>query len=481
MRHRTGRSCLVAALVAALVAVPAASRPGAAQEPRAARIDSLESRVARLEETVEALREELRALREEGAREAAPRPGEEAAPGEAPPAGEEPPAAGEPPAGEEPPTEELEALREAARRTAREGAPPGAPDTAAVAASRTRDLQLLNPEISVTGDVVGQFTAPGGEENRFSAVPREFEFSFQSALDPYTRTKIFFTREEEFEIAGLEDALAGDEGDGAPEDEGEGGFEIEEAYMYWVGLPGGFGAKVGKFRQEIGLYNRWHNHALLEVERPLAPVTFLGEEGLIQTGASITFPSFQLGPATQTVWFEAARADNDLFDGGTEIAWLSRLQSFFDLGASGFFQVGVNGLVGENDEVGLDSRLFSVDLFYRWTPAGRSLYRDLGLKAEWYFAEQDFPGDDRSGNGGYVQANYRFDRRWVAGLRADYVDSFGDAPKVFQLVPAVTWWQSEWVRLRLQYNLLKPEEREASHTFLLQTVWSVGPHKHETY
>jgi len=37
------------------------------------------------------------------------------------------------------------------------------------------------------------------------------------------------------------------------------------------------------------------------------------------------------------------------------------------------------------------------------------------------------------------------------------------------------------VFLRLQYNYLKPDDGKANHTLLLQTVWAVGPHKHETY
>ena len=144
------------------------------------------------------------------------------------------------------PIDELAALRAAARAAAGTGTTRA--DTTVSQVSRTGNLRVLNPEISVTGDVVGSYIAPGGASNSASWTPREFEFSFQSALDPYTRTKIFVTREEDFEIAGF------------PEEEGaeeEGGsFEIEEGYMYWVGLPGGFGAKIGKFRQEIGLYNR---------------------------------------------------------------------------------------------------------------------------------------------------------------------------------------------------------------------------------
>lgn len=368
--------------------------------------------------------------------------------------------------------DELAALR-AAARAATDEAPP---DTSEARAGRTRNLNILNPEISVTGDFVGSYAAPAGEDNNATATPREFEFSFQAALDPYTRTKIFVSHEQDFEIAGFpEEAEEGEE-------DGHGEVEIEEGYMYWVGLPASLGLKLGRFRQEIGLYNRWHTHALLEVERPLVAQIFLGEDGLIQTGGSITLPTVGFGPAIQTLTLELTRANNEaLFDGGNEIGYLANLQSFLDLGASSYLQFGVTGVYGENDGDALISRLLGVDVSYRWRPPGRGLYRDLSLKAEWYFAGKDIGPTRLRGDGGYAQVNYRLNRRWILGARADYLDPFEGAPQILQLVPSITWWQSEWVRIRLQYNLLKPDGGDGNHTILLQTVWAVGPHRHETY
>jgi hypothetical protein len=369
--------------------------------------------------------------------------------------------------------DELAALRAAAEAAAAQGEE-ARPDADAPQTSRTRNLQVLNPEISVSGDFVGNFTAPQGESNNVSATPREFEFSFQSALDPYTRTKIFITHEQDFEIAGFPE----EEG----EDEEHGGFEIEEGYMYWVGLPGNLGLKLGKFRQEIGLYNRWHTHALFEVERPLAAITFLGEDGLIQTGAAVTLPSLTLGPATQTATVEVTLGDNEaLFENSNEMTYLGRLQSFWDLGASSYLQFGATGVYGQNDDEFLTSRLLAVDFSYRWTPPGRALYQDFQLKGEWYFVEKDFELTELTGNGAYLQANYRASRRWILGVRGDYLNGFGNEPRIFQLAPSISWWQSEWVRLRLQYNMLRPQGGGGNHTVLFQAVWAVGPHKHETY
>ena len=50
------------------------------------------------------------------------------------------------------------------------------------------------------------------------------------------------------------------------------------------------------------------------------------------------------------------------------------------------------------------------------------------------------------------------------------------------LVPYLTWWQSEFVRIRAELQRLEEDLHEgADHRFLLQVTWAAGPHKHETY
>jgi hypothetical protein len=365
--------------------------------------------------------------------------------------------------------DELAALRAAAQQVTGENV-----DTARVGETRTRSLSVMNPEISATGDVVGGYLAPTGGDAGFRATPREFELSFQSALDPYTRTKIFATYEEDPPVAGLEVSdTAAAHGSS---------FEIEEGYLYWVGLPGALGLKVGKFRQEIGLYNRWHTHALQEIDRPLAAATFLGPDGLIQTGLSLTSPALSIGPSTQSLFLEATQGTNEaLFQDGNDLSFLGRLQSFWDVGPGTWVQFGATGVTGKNGDVGLDTRLLGLDFAFHWAPPNRAIYRSFELKSEWYFARQDLEGVRSTGNGGYGQANFRVNRSWVLGTRVDYVEGYDGATPILQVVPSVSWWQSEWVRLRLQYNLVKPRGIDASHTVMVQVVWAMGPHKHETY
>ncbi|MGD2151974.1 MAG: hypothetical protein PVG79_01825 [Gemmatimonadales bacterium] len=433
MHKKRLRICLLISLSLAGIAPPTLS----AQE---ARVDSLEARIRELEAQLDSLMAVLSR-------------------------GELPDTAAEAAAGE------LEALRAALQEAAAEQPPP---DTAGEQRSRVRNLNVLNPEVSVTGDVVGAYTVPAEGRNRFTVVPQEFEFNFQAALDPYSYTKIMVSYGQAVEIAGYP----------FPED-GEGDFSVEEGYFYYIGLP--IGLKLGKFRQEIGLYNRWHSHALFEVDRPLPTVAFLGGDGLIQTGLSLTLPVVTTGSGTHTTTLEITRSANEaLFESAKEIAFLGNFRSFWDLGPSTYVQFGATGVYGENNDTDapdgpFDASLLAFDFAFRWRPPRQAMYKDFALKAEYYFARREFPGSKLTGDGGYVQANYRLNRRWIAGFRADYLDDYGVGGEFYQLVPSLTWWQTEWVFFRLQYTYLKPEDGDGSHTVLLQTIWSVGPHRHEEY
>jgi hypothetical protein len=113
-------------------------------------------------------------------------------------------------------TDELAALRAAARVAAGDTARRTAVDSVGRQGRASgSNLNRLNPEISVTGDVRFQMDPDAADQDNVEV--REFEFSFQSALDPYAATKIFVAASEE-------------------------GVEVEEGYAYWSGIPGGLPA-----------------------------------------------------------------------------------------------------------------------------------------------------------------------------------------------------------------------------------------------
>ncbi len=360
-------------------------------------------------------------------------------------------------------SDDLAALRAAASEAAGGAAPastPGPADTTAPPRTefigRQRNASALNPEISATGDI--RLVARDGRQ-RDNGVAREFEVGLQSALDPYSSTKIFLTFENE-------------------------AVGVEEGYIYWTGLPGRLRVDVGKFREQLGDLNRWHLHALPETEYPLVYQRFLAPEGLTGIGLSLyTALPVSLAGGTHEVWLQGTTAESDpLYAGGRQPTLLFRLQNFWQLSRTTYAQVGVTGTGGNNDDVGLRSRLAGLDFRLTYRPPETGTRREITLRAEGYRLHARELGTTTNRYGTFVDLNAKLTRRWVLGGRYDWVEApRGPDDTEWRLTPSVTWWQSEFVYLRLEGEH-RHTDLDGSHDMLsLQAVWAMGPHKHETY
>jgi hypothetical protein len=357
---------------------------------------------------------------------------------------------------------DLAAIRAAAAAAAGEAAPTptAARDTTAPPRTefigRQRNASALNPEISATGDV--RLVARDGRQHD-NGVAREFEVALQSALDPYSNTKIFLTFEDE-EIG------------------------VEEGYIYWTGLPGRIRVDVGKFRQQLGDLNRWHLHALPETEYPLVYQRFLSPEGLSGIGLSLyTALPVSLAGGTHEIWVQGTTAESDpLFAGGRQPTLLLRLQNFWQLSRSTYAQLGLTGVGGNNDDQDLRSRLAGLDFRLTYRPPQAGTRRDVTLRAEGYRLHATEIGTTTNRYGAFVDLNARTSRRWVLGARYDWVEApRGPSDTEWRITPSITWWESEFVYLRLEGEH-RDSDLEGAHNMLsLQAVWAMGPHKHETY
>jgi hypothetical protein len=357
---------------------------------------------------------------------------------------------------------DLAALRAAAAAAAGQPAPSdttaepdSVPDGAPPQAAGPRSANLLNPEISATGDV--RLVAEEGA--RGEAVAREFEFAFQSALDPYSNTKIFLAASDE-------------------------GVEIEEGYIYYTGLPGRLRLDLGKFRQQVGDLNRWHSHALPESEYPLVYQRYFSDEGLAGVGLSVyTSLPFSLGGATHEVWLQGTSVESDpLFGGGRDLLFLGRLQNFWQLSRSTYAQVGITGLGGDNGGEDFKSRMAGLDFRVTYRPPEAGTRRDITFRAEGYRLHTDDLGITANRFGGFLDLSARLTRRWILGARYDHVEApTGPDDTEWRLTPNITWWQSEFVYLRLEGERRHTELGGSRNMLSLQAVWAMGPHKHETY
>jgi len=354
-----------------------------------------------------------------------------------------------------------------------------APPEGQIGVGRQRALQALNPEISVTGDIFARVDPDQPDAQNF--LPREFELSLVSALDPYARAKVFMSIHE----PGGEIVPFGEEGEEHAHDGAELG--VEEGYLEWVNLPGGIGLTLGRFYQRLGALNRWHSHALYFQSRSLPHLAFVGEEPLAQTGVSLYWllPVESFG--TWQAWFEVTQASNEkLFGESDRPTYLGHLNAFWEISPSLDLDLGASAVAGRYQipDVSYDQRLFNLEGALTWRPPGRSGYREAVFRAGVMVRDPtNVPpgGPPGRSTGVWSMTEVRLSPRWLVGARYDWVENPEDQDDSAWLVsPTVTWWQSEYVRLRAEYDLLGRIEGNEGQ-FLVQVTFAMGPHKHEKY
>ncbi len=345
--------------------------------------------------------------------------------------------------------------------------------------SGQRSLQAINPEISVTGDAFLQEVVNKNgfsERQRSGTYFRVLGIHFQSNLDPFSLAKVAL------EVT--------------PE-----GIELGEAYATWTDVVKNFSLTAGKFRQQFGVINRWHAHSLDQFDFPLALTTILGEEGLNQIGFSIDWLMPPLLATTNTLTIQITNGQNaHLFNNkafGFPVV-LGHLKNFYDINPNTYIELGITAMAGYNNFRGYNengilikepdrlTKLGGIDLTYFWEPVNRAHYHSFVWRSELYYADKEEPLHQHiKAMGGYSYIEYKLNERWQAGFRYDVTQPFifeNRHQTIYQLVPYLTWWQSHWVRFRLQYNYKNGNTFTAADRLLrLQLTWAMGPHKHERY
>jgi len=379
---------------------------------------------------------------------------------------------------------ELRRLRAAAEAAAATGPPPesAAPQEFV---GRERSLQALNPEISLNADVFAHLdTDDAGADNFFA---REFEVSLVSNLDPFSRAKIFIGRHAEGGAIVPFDGHAHEEDTTEVDEHGHGGgFAVEEGYVEWVGLPTGLGLKLGRFYQQFGQVNRWHPHAFSFQSRPLPHLAFFGEEGLGQTGVSLRWLAPFGGDAgAYEATLEVTRSENEvLFGESARPSLLGHLNGFWQLSRSTDLDLGLSWVRGRHEtaEHKADRSVWGAEASLTWRPPERARYRGFNLRGGVLVLDGLDTEAARRALGFWSWAEARLSVSWLAGARWEWTENPEEPEESAWLVsPTLTWWQSEFVRVRAEYDLLGRSEDARQGRFLLQVTFAMGPHKHETY
>ena len=344
-----------------------------------------------------------------------------------------------------------------------------------------RSLQAMNPEISFSGDVVAQYlVSPEGKEyhgdDRSGFFFREFGVHFQSNLDPFSMTKIAFALSPE-------------------------GVALEEAYMTWAPLFEGFSLSAGHFRQQLGVVNRWHPDGLDQANHPLMITVPFGEEGLAQTGLSAHIRLPPLWSHSLELVLEVTNSSNEEVLSGEFFSipsTLVHLNNYWDLAPSTYLELGLTGLYGANSGRGVPdgagglkdegfrmTAMGGADLTLNWEPINQGKYRGVTWRTEFLYVRKELIGNELiDWFGGYSYIETKAGASWILGVRGDLVQPFevkNGGELEWQAVPYVTWWQSEFVRLRLEYRYHQPHLGDPDHLAMLQITFAAGPHKHERY
>lgn len=357
--------------------------------------------------------------------------------------------------------------------------------------NRGLSLQRLNPEFSITGDflysVSDQSTLDGGKSDFLF---RGLGLHFESYLDPYTRLK-------------------------AAVPVNENGAELGEAYITSFGFGKSLNLTLGKFRQNYGVINRWHKHALDQVDFPLALRQIFGNGGLNQTGLSLDWDLSGYGRITENLSLQITDGDNNSVFGQNESnrpSILGRYSNYRDITNDKYFEFGISFLTGWNNiwnvsGVAEDDELMTTSLAMDFTinnePADKMRYKNSEWRLEAYYLDKKVLAPDGSGQdnlkawGFFTSWQQKISRVTELGLRYDYyspdtktydVSGFGNHAtnstdgNQWMISPYVTWYKTPFVHYRMEFNHIDNGSLlEDENKLTFQVVFAAGPHKHERY
>jgi hypothetical protein len=297
--------------------------------------------------------------------------------------------------------------------------------------------------------------------------------------------------------------------------------ELEEAFLQSTSLPWNFQAKAGQFFANFGRQNPQHPHTWAFVDAPIILTRAFGPDGLRNVGAQLSwlaptpfYTEIFLGvfdgqggtmhsfrnpgePDAAGVNRFAGRATFDRnLRGPSDLVFTPRIASSFELSDVQTLVVGGSGAFGAN-ETGPHSRteIYGVDLYWKWKPANavggfpfvswqtEGIYRRFGADAD-ALAPTPLPAENLRDYGFYSQILWGFQPRWIAGIRGDYAsgnsglfdpnDPFRG--ERYRVSPVITFYPSEFSKLRLQYNLDHGEFIGTQHGVWLQMEFLLGAH-----
>jgi hypothetical protein len=294
--------------------------------------------------------------------------------------------------------------------------------------------------------------------------------------------------------------------------------ELEETYLQSTSLPGNLQIKGGQFFAAFGRQNSQHPHQWAFVDEPVILNRTLGPEGLRSIGAQVSWllptPFYTeafLGvfdgqggtafsfrnPGDEFMGVDRVHGRETIdrtLRGPGDLLYVPRVTSSFDVTDHQTIVAGASAAFGPNNTAA-DARteIYGVDLYWKWKPGNadagfpfvswqtEALLQHFDAGAD---ASASLPAETLRDWGFYSQVLWGFKPRWVAGLRGEYADGNTgayDASDVYRgertrVSPVLTFYPSEFSKIRLQYNYDHGELFGTEHSLWLQVEFLLGAH-----
>jgi hypothetical protein len=296
-------------------------------------------------------------------------------------------------------------------------------------------------------------------------------------------------------------------------------IEAEEVYFKTTDLPGNFQIKGGQYFANFGRQNSQHPHQWAFVDQPIILTRAFGPDGLRSIGADFSwlpplpfFTELTLGifngNGEQGFFFRNEGSPDtlgiDRFRGREtypgdlrnvdDLLFVPRIAVSYDLTDEQTILGGLSGAFGPNN-TGNNTRteVYGADLFWKWkSPTAEKGFPFVALQGEGLLSRFEagadplaaLPAETLYDYGFYSQVLWGFHPGWVAALRGEWAngnDGLDDPNDPFRgertrISPNLTWYPTEFSKIRLQYNVDHGELFGTEQSVWLQFEFQLGAH-----
>ena len=300
------------------------------------------------------------------------------------------------------------------------------------------------------------------------------------------------------------------------DENGETAVELEETYFVTTSLPANLQVKGGQFFTDFGRQNPTHPHSWAFADAPLVLARLLGGEGLRSQGVRVAWlaPLPFYTEATLAVLNSAGgttagfRSEESAeihggipiereVKGAKDMLYAPRAAVSFDVTDTQTLLVGASGAFGPNNS-GPDAqtRILGADLYWKWkSPRARQGFPFVSVQAELLSRRYDaaarpdvsaplvtLPAEVLNDRGSYAQLSWGIRPLLVAALRTESLRaataSFASPVREDRDRQSMnlTWFPSEFSKLRFQYNYDDRRGLGTDHSFWVQFEFLLGAH-----